>query len=260
MEINKLKLNLIDELSDLEIKLLKEEINALPDMEEGKIDFYTMYVCELNEFLESKLLIRSTADKEVFFEKLVFLLADENGNILGNQEIDLGFLGQLPKCSVTPATILFDRSKFKIEGVDLNKCKILVTDNSVQTPSEKLVLNYMDESIDEINKRIFERTIEDYPPVIKNNIEIITPKLVVTEENASVPIIIFNGYDKNVNLNNLTIELKNTLNIIKASKVVPELPVELSPYTANVYNFIFEEKDLFGTLDELRSCTISIRN
>jgi SLAP domain-containing protein len=256
----RLELNSVEELSELEIKILKEEINDLPPLDKDRIDIQTLYLYDIGEVVESKIIIRNSTNRTVFLEKLNFILIDNEEKILGQQLIGLDFLGEIPAYSYTPATISLDKIKFNLDNKNLSECKIIIYDKLKGMYSQKIILGYLDDSLDEVNKRLFEKLVDEFPPMKLNTFEIKYPRVIIAEGKVSVPVLVFSGYTQEFTIQNLKIRFQDNLNLVKAYKEIKELPVKVQPFTANVYNFIFEPEEIYCDIEDLRICRVSISN
>ncbi|MEW8955363.1 SLAP domain-containing protein [Clostridium sp.] len=263
MENIKFNINLLDKSNSKNSKLqgliMKEEIRKLPPMEKGEIRIDTLYIYDIGEKLECKLVVRSAMNQKLNLKDIEFLMMDGEEEV-GKCIANLDSLGELPIYSATPFSIIIGKESFNLEGREVKNCSLVFSSRLTSYESKKLTLGYVDEEIDVLTLRAIEREVESMPPMKLNTYEVIPHKVYNEEEDTiSAVFLLANSLDKPLSLGGLSFRLINTLNMTLAEKTVESFDASVEEHTIGAFKVKFnrEEINLYN-LDELLTCRLVI--
>lgn len=246
-------------LSKLAEQILMEEIEALPEINEGDINFHTMYLYDLGDKIEAKLLIRNAADKQVNFQFLNFAIINENKEIILNQVVDLTAMSVIPSMHVRPYTIYFDKKNLKEGSQVTDKCKVTLINQEIKAlNSKESNVGHLDEALTFEERTIIENHIKEMPPLVKDQVSLNVFRKDIDEQGkAYIILLISNSAEKNAELGAFRIIFRNHLGIPQAIKKVSE-GLSLAAQTTSAYKFIIENEDIINPQFDIRICNVTM--
>lgn len=251
--------NDIGNLSKLAEQILMEEIEALPEINEGDVNFHSMYLYDLGDKIEAKLLIRNGTNKQVNFQFLSFAIINENEEIILNQVIDLTAMSVIPSMHVRPYGIYFDKKNLK-EGAEVtDKCKVTLINQDIKAlNSKESNIGYLDEALTFEERTIIENHIKEMPPLVKDQVSLnVFRKDIDEQDKAYVILLISNSAERNAELGAFRIIFRNHLGIPQAIKKVSE-GLSLSAQTTSAFKFIIENEDIVNPQFDIRICDVTM--
>lgn len=248
-------------LSKLSEDILKEEIEALPKIEKGKISFDTIYIYNLGDKIEAKILIRNAMDSPINFQLITLGIQDENNEILITQLIDLSEMAAIPPMHVRPYTIYFDMINLDSKLEINDKCKVIFVSKNINAfESSKSNIGYIDSPMRMEERILIHNYIKSMPPVIKNQISFkIYEKATDMEGNYYIILLVTNSFEKGAALDPFRIVFSNHLGISQAVKEVNEKIIIKSNAT-NAYKIFLEEKDIIDPKLSIDICNVSVES
>ncbi|SFA81160.1 SLAP domain-containing protein [Clostridium frigidicarnis] len=245
----------------LKTLILQEEVRKLPEMEMDQLKMDTLYIHDMGDEIECKLMLRSTVKAPLTLSDMKFIMKDENENVITNMTINLNFLGTIDQYSATPVTLTVNKKNLNLEGIDLRKCKLVFAENIGAHTSTSLTLDHVDETIDVLHVRAIERHISAMEPMKKETWGLEQFK-VVKEEDDSVSVIFLlkNAFDKGFTIDKPVVRLKDSMGITMASTTVDKLG-EVKSGTVGAFKVNFKDEDIIlKNTDELLYGKLDIAN
>lgn len=247
----------------LQTLILQEEVRKLPEMEIDQLHIDTLYMHDMGDTIECKIMLRSTVKAPINLSDMKFIMKDENGNKLTEFTINLNFLGSIPQYSATPFSINITKNNLDLDGIDIKKCKLSFSTNVDAHMSTNLELGYVEENIDVLHLRAIERHINSLPPM-KNETWKVEQFKVFKEENEEALSVIFlvkNAYERAFTIENPDFRLKDSMGITMAQKTIEKLPKDVKGGTIGAFKVTFKGEELIlKNFDELLYGTLEITN
>lgn len=247
----------------LQTLILQEEVKKLPQMGPDQLHIDTLYMHDMGDTIECKIMLRSTVKAPINLSDVKFIMKDENKNKITDFAINLNFLGSIPQYSATPFSIDVKKDKLNLEGIDIKKCKLSFATNVGAHMSTNLELGYTQENIDVLHLRAIERHIDSLPPM-KNDTWEVEQFKVFKEENEEALSVIFlvkNAYERAFTIENPDFRLKDSMGITMAQKTIEKLPQDVKGGTIGAFKVTFKGEDLvLKDFNELLYGTLEITN
>lgn len=246
-------------ISKLSDQVLMEEVNLLPNIEEGNVDFHTMYVFDLGEKIEAKILIRNANKNSVNFQFVEFGLANESGKVITSQKVDLSKSSSLPPFSIRPLSIFFNKENIKQDVIINNDFKVLFLADNIETfKAKELQLVFADENLNVNEKAVVSSYSKDMSKISEDKIVFnICSKDINNKKKPFVIIIISNSYSKSLIIDGFNIIFRNYLGIPQAIKRV-NFKIYLKDLSKSAYKFYIEAEDIINPEFDIRNCEITI--
>lgn len=242
----------------LKTLILQEEVRKLPEMEMDQLKMDTLYMHDMGDEVECKLMLRSTVKAPLTLSDMKFIMKDENENVISNITVNLSFLGTIDQYSATPVSLNIRKENLNLEGVDLKKCKLVFAENIGAHTSTSLTLDYVDETIDVLHVRAIERHISAMEPMKKETWGLEQFKIIKEEDDSiSVIFLLKNAFDRGFSIDGPVVRLRDSMGITMASKMVEKLG-EVKSGTVGAFKVNFKDDEiilknteelLYGKLD-----------
>ncbi|MBW9173594.1 SLAP domain-containing protein [Clostridium estertheticum] len=211
----KLKLYINDEHEAAHAVSKKEfysdELESLPDMNEGDININTTYVFDLGDKVEVGVYFRNGLSKAINFDKVPLKILNSNDEVMAKQIFELREVGDIPAFSAVPWRLFFSKENVLTNKIVMQEGWHIVFDtnikayNSIKTEFENVP---PDPEFDKLRKYL-----EKLPLMSQGNISI---SLYEVEKNSDgelgVALIIRNASDKKVKVEKIPITIKNNEN------------------------------------------------
>ncbi|MEG6522869.1 SLAP domain-containing protein [Desulfotomaculum sp. 1211_IL3151] len=123
--------------SDLEKKLLLEEISQLPAVESGtSVALDGIFTVKYEDFLQVGFYIRNYLDRAIIFGNLTLKVMNNSEEVLASQVFRLVEMGQIPPRSVRPWQVHFNNENIFAEDIHQHKWKLAIEEdiNQVYLP------------------------------------------------------------------------------------------------------------------------------
>lgn len=247
----------------LQTLILQEEVKKLPQMGPDQLHIDTLYMHDMGDAIECKIMLRSTVKAAVNLSDVKFIMKDENKNKITEFVMNLDFLGSVPKYSATPFSLNIKKSELNLENVDIKKCNLFFSKDVDAHMSTSLKIGYVEENIDVLHLRAIERHTDSLPPM-KNDTWEVEQFKVFKEENEEALSVIFlvkNAYERAFTIENPDFRLKDSMGITMAQKTIEKLPEDVKGGTIGAFKVTFKGEDLvLKDFNELLYGTLEITN
>ncbi|WP_409070189.1 SLAP domain-containing protein [Clostridium sp. FAM 1755] len=248
-EINKdealdIKLSLLEKdkevMSNVQREILEEELDELVPIKEGDINVAGVYAYDLGDKYEVKAYLRNGINKEVNFEKIPFKIINSKGELLASQTFDLESMGNIPSCAARPWILYFDKENVFVDKIPVDDWK-LVFDNSLKAVRNLDVdIENLPDGIDAESKKVYTDFLEDLPALKEGEVSFSKFSIGINEQGyLLVTIVIRNGCNKGINIENLPMTIRNEKGNFVVSEVFKLEDLKVSPMKAKVCNFAF---------------------
>lgn len=250
-QISKLKLFLSDEekarMSNVQIQYLEDEIAKLPKIEEGQVNITSEYFVYFEGKIETKVYIRNMMPKQINFDDIYLGIEDENGNVIKEQKFNLAYLGNIPPYSVKVTKLFFEADGINLDDSKFENLKICFSSkvkafNSIDTEFQDLPENFTHEQIAVCN-----RYLKNLNKLEANTVTLSAVDLLNNDDgNIIISIIVRNGYDKEIKLEEIPISVfdKNDSKIASVRFKTDNL--DILPKKARLFNLIINKENIIG--------------
>lgn len=258
----KLDLNEIDKnvMSDVQKEYLEDELKDLKEIHENDVDISPVYFNYDNEVLEAKVFIRNATKAIINFDKVPLLVSDKFGNVIANKVFDLKGLGDLKPNTARPYKLFFEDEFILNKDFDYEGLKVVFGGkikgfNGVETKIENLPENT---SFEERAK--YAAILKGLDRLPKNTISMAAIELGNFENgDIGVTVVLRNGYEKDIDINNIPITLYDGNNVIVASGVFKSTTFKVKKLSASLYGLIFKADEITKTEHDLTTWHVDFK-
>lgn len=240
--------------------LYYEEIDNIEDIREGTVSIHTMYVFDMPDKVEVKVLIINASSKNINFGPVMLALVDSNQTIALEQALDLSEAGLIPSMNIRPFTLIFDKKNLKNDAVIKDDYKVIIKpENVVGTKSANIEISFLDEKLSLYDKRLVEEYVQNMPPVVKGDIKIIPYKSDIDNEgNSYTVLLLVNGLDKNAKFAEFLLTYKSYMQLPDAVKKVNDLP-SVSMNSIAAIKVILNDTEIINKNFNIKECEVTVR-
>ncbi|WP_163195311.1 SLAP domain-containing protein [Clostridium thermarum] len=204
-------------LSLFRLNLLKDElkkINEKVPMAEGDVDLQLLYAVYCDQGIEVEFYIRNNSRKTVNFE-IIPLVLIKNDIVVTGQLVDLKEIGDVPPKSAVPCSVVFTTGKDLVE--DLTNIKIGFSLGNQYEMSNTRTVDI--ENIPKNLKYKYRKSIESFASSLnrlrKNTVDFNAYNVSYDgNENLNVTVLVRNGYDSEIEIQSLPINVFNKDDIL----------------------------------------------
>jgi SLAP domain-containing protein len=239
---------------------MKEEIEALPEIEEGKYDVNSMYIYDLGEKFEAKLLIRNATDEFLSFKELPLMITTGDGGIVFFDLVDVSTMSEIPAMSIRPYTVYLNKESIVQEFCLDDKCNVKIFEEAAEV-KEAITLQkgYIDEKFSNEEQLLITYEIERMPPIEKGEPKPTLFKKGIDEKgNRYVALMVCNANPEDIEINNYRIAFYDFIGLIKAQYSITE-PIKVSAERIEVFKIIIEDSDILGQDFDIENCKMKIK-
>lgn len=239
-----IKLSLLEKdqevMSKVQKEILEEELDELVPIKEGEINVAGIYAYDLGDKYEVKAYLRNGIKKEINFEKIPFKIINSKGDVLASQIFDLEPMGNIASYCARPWILYFDKENVFVDKIPADDWK-LVFDNSLRAVRNLTVdIENLPEGIDAESRKVYTDFLEDLPDLKEGEVSFSKFSIGINEEGyLLVTIVVRNGCNKGINIEELPMTIKDEQGNFVASEVFKLEDLKVSPMRAKVCNFAF---------------------
>ena len=186
------------------------EIAEKHPIEENQFDFRLTYIVEEEDYYEVGFFIRNAVDLDLTFDVMPMHLVDGR-TVIGIQMFDFKTLGAIPGMSVMPYTIKFSKENvYYPEWLDKAELRLGVgVEFKVEYTAKTDVIN-LDEIADKKSRNFINEKIAQLPELRIDTFDYSCLTLANDEKgNVDAMILIRNGYDKDLVLEEMEFKIKD---------------------------------------------------
>lgn len=243
----KLDLNEIDKnvMSDVQKEYLEDELKDLKEIHENDVDISPVYFNYDNEVLEVKVFIRNATKRKINFDKVPLSVSDKLDNVVANKVFDLKDLGDLKPNTARPYKLFFEDEFILNKDFDYENLKIVFGGkiqcfSGVETKIENLPENTSFEE-----RARYDAILKGLSRLEKNTVSMSAIELANFENgDIGLTVVLRNGYEKDLDINNIPITLYDGNNVVVASGVFKSTTFKVKKLSASLYGLIFKADEV----------------
>ncbi|MHC1681708.1 MAG: SLAP domain-containing protein [Clostridiaceae bacterium] len=231
-------------ISSLMEEIYYDELSKLDPINEGEINISSLYIYDLGDKLEAKVIVRNALSQSISLDKAPLIIIDGKNEVVLEEVVDLNDLGVIPSNHARPYSILFNKGNLKKEVVNFEQCKVIFNNNVKTLETKKIENVIIDEEIPMMESHQIKEYVSKLSPIKIGDVNVIGYRLYLDEAGKkNFIVIIANANRIDVTLQNFTVGFKNSLGIIVAQQPVrDEFVVE--PFTAKAVKILLEEGNI----------------
>lgn len=235
-----------DNVSKMMEEIYYEELSKLEPINEGDVNISSMYIYDLGDKLEAKVIIRNALSKSLSLDMTPLIITDDKDSIILEEIVDLNDLGVIPSNNARPYSILFNKANLKKEVDNFESCKVIFNNNVKAINTKKIESVEIDETISMINSHQIKEYIHMLPPIKSGDVKITGYKAFLDESGKeNFIVLMINANDKSVKIQNFTVGLKNSLGLIAAMEPVRD-EYEVPPFTAKAVKIPLNKENIIS--------------
>lgn len=210
-----------------------------PKLKKNQISIYGMELLR-ESVSEIKItgLIRSTVEKSIQFEKATIILLNGNKEGIARKEFDLSKLGTLPTNSARPWEFVFQQDDFLRDvNEPINNWSLAF---ELKQPHRLDLAESWEKSIANETLEALERIVQDAPELKPDEVNFMGIQARKDDEGQlAVTLLIRNGSDKNINLEQIPLGVRDASNeeVARGSFKLDDFEVKAN--TSKPWTFIF---------------------
>ncbi|CAM3997925.1 accessory Sec system S-layer assembly protein [Alkalicoccus chagannorensis] len=256
---------LLEESAESEAKSVEPQLSVHPEWKIPEEDMYAfrflhnecepllpnqvslsgMNMQEDNGTFTFNAFVRHSINKKLKLEDAVIIIMDEDNRVLGRKTFDLRDLGELPPNASRPWQFTFTPKDLFTEEIPQTGWKLAF---QLQPSSRKHTLDLSDSwkrSLAQEARQKLTRAVNDMEAPKPGEVNFMGLKAQFAEDALHVTLLIRNGGEKNINIEQLPLEVTDAEGDIIASggfKLDP--PLQVKSNTSKPWNFVFHSSSL----------------
>ncbi len=230
--------------ADAKKEFYKEELESLPDMNEGDININTTYVFDLGDKVEVGVYFRNALSKEINFDKLPLMMLNSKGEVVAKQVFELREVGNIPPYSAVPWKLFFDKENIFIDTVSLKDGLHIVFDTNIKSYSS-VKIEFEDVPTDS-QFNTLHKYLNEMSPIASGDINLSLYKILKGNNGElQISIIVRNAATKKVKVEKVPVTIKNMDNDkVVAIGTFNTSDFEVNSLKAKFLNLQFTEEQL----------------
>lgn len=225
-------------ISDLQKEIIQDDLNNFQSVKKNDVNIGTVYVFDNGEKVEASVFIRNGLGQAVNFSKVPLCITDEKNNVLGEEVVELKYIGDIPARTARPAKIYFSRENIDINKLSSSKCKVVFNKPVEVAPVVKVQYEGLSRQISGQLARQLEQYLRDLPVLRKGELSINNYDINIQQDKIYITLVMRNGTDKKVRLEKLPITVYDADKNVIFSNIFELEKLEISPAKARVCNFV----------------------
>lgn len=257
-----LALNEIDKnvMSDVQKEYLKDELNELKSINKNDVDVSPVYFNYSNGVLEVKVFIRNAFVKPVDFDKIPFVISDEDGNVVARKIFDLREIGKLEPNTAKPCKLFFEDEYIIKKDFDNETLKIGFGINLKCFKDVETKITNFPEGLSQEECSKYESLLQGLNKFEENTVNMSAVELIkYSNGDIGISLIIRNGYDREISIDNIPITLYDNNNIVIASGVFKSMTFKVETLSASLYRLIFKADEITNNDYDITAWHVSFK-
>ncbi|MGK0468495.1 SLAP domain-containing protein [Clostridium sp.] len=211
----KLQLYLNDEHEDSHATSKKEfyqdELELLPEMNEGDININTTYVFDLGDKMEVGVYFRNGLSKAINFDKVPLKILNSKDEVVANQIFELREIGDIPAFSAVPYKLYYNKENVFTDIIAMQDGWHIVFDTNIKAYNSIKIEFENVPNEPEFNK--LHKYLDKLPPMSSGNISISLYEIQKSNNGElAIALIIRNAAAKKIKVEKIPITIKNNEN------------------------------------------------
>ena len=244
-------------MSDFQKELLREEVAALPDLEDGQVSINGIYTFDMGDKIEVSVYLRNGLSKQINFDKVPLTITNKKGDILAKQMMEMKDFGLLPPFSARPYKIYFDKINVFVDTIPMDDWSIQFEKSISAISTVNVEMEEMPENMDGDTKNKITKFLNNLPLIKAGdiNIEVFETEKCI-DNSISIVVLIRNACDKIINLEKLPITVEDLQGEIVAKGIFDTKNVNVNPHKARIYEFIITEDYIVNKDYDINNCKV----
>ncbi|QOR66294.1 accessory Sec system S-layer assembly protein [Cytobacillus suaedae] len=241
------------ELSASEKYVYQFKHEKLPLLQPNQISVSGINLIEYDEGFVVTAFLRNTLPKGIVFEAIDLLVVDDEGNALARKTFEMDLLGEIPSMGCRPWRFLFQNENKLVDG-PLPKDGEWKLVFELKQSAKKQTLD-LDEgwkkALPEDKVAQLQAMVEKLPPLKPGEVNFMGLEASVNEnEDLVVTILLRNGSDRNINLEQVPLVVEDATNTAVAKGLFTLENFEVKANTTKPWTFVFPKSlQLVETID-----------
>jgi accessory Sec system S-layer assembly protein len=214
--------------------------NEQQPLKENQISLSGIELKQVKQGVEVTAFVRSSLGKPINFQQMPLLLIGPNGDILARKVFDLTELGELPPKSSRPWKFLFEKHTLKTEELPSTDWKLAFELKAIQKPHSLDLAESWEKSLADEDKEKLESIINSIQPPKPGEVNFMGLQIKQAENgDIHVTLLIRNGSDKNIQIQQLPLQIEDAAGDIVARGGFTLDSFEVKANTSKPWTFIF---------------------
>ncbi|MCA0971550.1 accessory Sec system S-layer assembly protein [Halobacillus litoralis] len=216
--------------------------NDNPPLKPGQISLAGYEMKKLDPELAIGAFVRNSLDKKISFQQTSLLLVSENGQKLARKEFDLSKLGELPAQSSRPHAFIFNKNDLLVPLEELPTEGWRLAFELRKTPRKHSLdlAESWQKSMAEDDISKLEQFVDNLNAPKSGEVNFMGVKILESDEgNLHLTMLIRNGSEKNLNLQQLPLQVEDANGDIIAKGGFKLNDFEVKANTSKPWTFIF---------------------
>ncbi|MBA2874561.1 accessory Sec system S-layer assembly protein [Thermaerobacillus caldiproteolyticus] len=202
--------------------------------------------------------VRSSLPKPITFSTMPLLLIGPNGEILARKVFDLSELGEIPPRSSRPWKFLFEHDTLRTSEIPAVDWKLAFELTSRKTHSLDLAESW-EKSLADEDKQKLQSLVQSIQPPKPGEVNFMGLQIQQTEHgDLHVTLLIRNGSDKNIEIQQLPLQVEDAAGDIVARGAFTLNDFEVKANTSKPWTFIFPKSLVTKENPDFRSWKVSL--
>ncbi|OFI05874.1 hypothetical protein CLOACE_14920 [Clostridium acetireducens DSM 10703] len=229
-----------DIISDVHKQVLEEEISQLPPIKEGEVSVHGVYAYDTGEYIEVKVYIRNGLNKNINFTEVPFLLLNNKNEVLARETFNLEKVGLVPAGGARPYKLNFHKDNLLVDKIPIDDWKITFDKEVQATTYVSVEYENLPENMPEESKKVYYEFLNNLSPLKQGDITLDRFSIGINKEgNILVTIVIRNGSNKHISVEEIPVTVTDKNNILMASNVFKMDNLSILPCKARICHFVF---------------------
>ncbi|GIN39823.1 MULTISPECIES: accessory Sec system S-layer assembly protein [Heyndrickxia] len=181
--------------------------------------------------------VRSSLNKSITFQSVPLILLGSEGEVLGKKTFDLGEIGELPPKSSRPWDFVFTKKDLFTDSVPKDGWKLAF---EIKKPHSLDLAKSWEQSLAEEDKEKLKQLLNTVQPPKPGEVNFMGIQANINEEgNLHITLLIRNGSDKNIQIQQLPLTVEDATGEIIAQGGFKLEDFEVKANTSKPWTFIF---------------------
>ena len=233
-------------------------LNELAPLKRNQLSLAPIEMKIEGDTVFAQFFFRQSLEKEITLGLTHLVLLDEHGKALGKIEADLSELGAVPAESAVPWIVAFKKEHLSVPVDQISKENWTIAFEQKLPHRLDLDENW-EKSLASTDKEQLASIVANLTPPKKNELNFMGLQQRFQEDGSlSVTILIRSGHEKNVNLEQLPLEVLDATKevVAKGGFTLPPLTVQAN--TSKPWTFIFPKEMILNADADFSSWTVKI--
>ncbi|ABO51642.1 hypothetical protein Dred_3140 [Desulforamulus reducens MI-1] len=242
--------------SDIELHLMQEEINNLPQITDGTVAIDSIYTVNWEDKIEIGFYLRNVTSHKICFTQTPLKILNPKGEVLASVTINLSDMGDIPAYSVRPWRFYLGKEDLTLDN-SLKDLKIAF--NSRNIPPYMLVIeDRLPEPLNEEQMRQFTTFLKKLPSVQEGSINIDTYSIEKNNDGSlTVAIVLRHRLAKPTVLSRFQFGIVDTNKSIVARAAFVIEQYILEPGMFLLRSFKFTPETIVNSDADINQCSIA---